>query len=112
MTIVFIGGLCYNANNLIVFESTDMLTGLNVRVCVMNLKIKRVRGFSFDATNAPVGLAMDKHKVIKATTSNGESYALDVAGAQFGLHTVVVPWKRYVDLHVCEIQSSEDIIIA
>ena len=75
----------------------------------MSLRMKRVRGFSFDA---PIGLAMDEHKVLKATTSNGESYALDIAGAQFGLYTAIVPWKRYVDLHVCEIQSSEDIILA
>ena len=94
---------------MIVFDSIDMLIGLNVRVCSNTLRMKRVRGFSFDA---PVGLAKDEHKVIKATTSNGESYALDVAGAQFGLYTAVVPWKRYVDLYVCGIQSSEDIIIA
>ena len=109
MNIVIISGLHYDANDLVVLESTDMLTGLNVRIYGMTLRMKRVRGFSFDA---PIGLAMDEHKVIKATTENGESYALDIAAAQFGIYTVAVPWKRYVDLHVCKIQSSEDIVLA
>ena len=69
--------------------------------------MKRVRGFSFDV---PMDLAMDKHKVLKATSNNDESYALDVAGAQFGLHTAVVPWARYLDVNVCEVQSSEALI--
>ena len=55
---------------------------------------------------------MEEHKVFKAKTSNGERYALDIAGARFGLYTVMVPWKRYVHLHVREILSSEDIILA
>ena len=71
--------------------------------------MKRVRGFSFDV---PIDLAMDEHKVLTATTNNGESYALDLAGAQFGLYTAVVPWKQYIDLHVRRVQSSEDITIA
>ena len=107
MTLVFIG-IDYDAINLIVFEPTDMLTGLNVRVCRVSVRMKRMRGFSF---NVPMDLAMDEHRVLKATTSNGESYALDVAGAQFGLYTAVVPWRKYVDLHVWEVQSSEDITI-
>ena len=59
----------------------------------------------------PLDLAMDEHKVLKATISNGESYALDIAGAQFGLHTAVVPRDQYVDLHVCQIHGSEDIVL-
>ena len=55
---------------------------------------------------------MIEHKVYKVTTNNSESYALDIAGAQFGIHTAVVPWQRYIDLYVRELQSSEDIIFA
>ena len=34
-------------------------------------------------------------EVLRATTSNGESYALDIARAQFGLYTAAVPWDQY-----------------
>ena len=44
----------------------------------MNLRMKRVHDFSF---HVPLSIAMDEHKVLKVTTSNGESYALDIAGA-------------------------------
>ena len=89
----------------------------------MTLKMKRVRGFSFDAKKGPfevlprcfrptvpvdgIGLAMDQHKVLEATTCNGERYALDITGAQFGFYEAILPWKEYVDLHVCEVQSRD-----
>ena len=60
----------------------------------------------------PLDLAMDEHKVLRVTTGNCESYALDIAGAQFGLDTAAVPWDQYVDLHVCEIRGSEDVVLA
>ena len=109
MTIVPIGGSHYEAINLIVFESTDMLIGLNVRVCRVNLRMKRTRSLSFEAL---LSRTLDQHKVFKITTGNSESYALDIAGAQFGLHTAVVSWQRYVDRYLRDIQSSEDISIA
>lgn len=93
----------------IVFQSTNILTGLNVRVCVVTLRMKRVRGFSFDLL---VSSAVDEHKVIKVRTSNGERYALDIAGAKFDLYTTVVPWRQYVDLHAREVLFSEDIFNA
>ena len=86
-----------------------MLTGLNVRLSFMTLRMKRVRRVSFDE---PEGLAMEEHKVFKVKTSNGERYALDIAGARFGLYTVMVPWKRYVHVHVRGVLSSEAIILA
>ena len=75
----------------------------------MTLRMKRVRGFYFES---PIRLAMDEHKVLKATTTNGESYALDIAGVQFGQHTAVVPWQHYVDQHVREIHGSEDVVFS
>ena len=86
-----------------------MLTGLNVRLSCVTLRMKRVRRVYFDV---PRGLAMEEHKVFKAKTSNGERYALDVAGARFGLYTVMMPWKRYVHRQVRYILSSEEIILA
>ena len=86
-----------------------MLTGLNVRLSCVTLRMKRVCRVSFDES---IGLAMEEHKVFKAKTSNRERYALDIAGARFGLYTVMVPWKRYVHRHVRYILSSEEIILA
>ena len=60
----------------------------------------------------PVSPLIDEHKVIKAKTSNGKSYALDIAGAKFGLYKARLSWRRYVDLHIRETLSSEDIILA
>ena len=68
----------------------------------------RVRGFSFES---PIHLAVDEHKVLRAPTRNSESYTFDVAESQFSLFTAIVPWQQYVDLHVCEIQDSEDIVL-
>ena len=68
-----------------------------------------VRGFSFESLT---GLAVDEHKVLKAPTRNNEGYALSIADEQFCLFTAIVPWQRYVDLHVREIQGSGDIVLA
>ena len=106
MIIVFIRGLHYDAINLIVFESTDILIGLNVRVYIMTLRMKRARIFSFDLRQ------VNQHKVFKVVTSYGESYALDIAGAQFGLDTTPILWNRYFILHVYEVLSSEEVAIA
>lgn len=108
MIIVFIRGLHYDAIKLIVFEPTDILTSLDVRVYLMTLIMNRSRISTFHLRQLRV---IHQHKVFKIITSNRESYALDIAGAQFGLHAVIIPWNRYLDLHVREVQSSEDIAI-
>ena len=109
MTIVSVNVSHYDAGKLIVFESTNMLTGLNVCVHMITLRMKRVRAFSFDP---PVSPLIDVHKVIKVEISNGESYALDIAGAKFGLFKAMVPWSEYVRDHVRGTLSSENIILA
>ena len=106
MIIVFIRGLYYDAINLIVFKSTDILIDLNVRVYIMTVRMKRARIFTFDARQ------VNQHKVFKVITSYGESYALDIAGAQFGLDTTPILWNRYFILHVYAVLSSEEIAIA
>ena len=35
------------------------------------------------------------HTIIRVTMKNGETYSLDMAGAQYGWHESVVPWKLY-----------------
>ena len=40
------------------------------------------------------------HNIIKITTRNGEVYALDMAGAQYGWTECIVPWKFYVESRV------------
>ncbi|KAM0797734.1 hypothetical protein BDR22DRAFT_824003 [Usnea florida] len=41
----------------------------------------------------------DKHQVLHVVLPNGESYALDVSGVQFGLKNAVVPWGEYVEVY-------------
>ena len=36
------------------------------------------------------------HEVIRVTVRNGEVFALDFAGAQFGYHEPVLPWQMYL----------------
>ena len=45
------------------------------------------------------------HKVIRVTTRSGESYALDMAGAQYGCDEPILPWKLYTVLRVREIRE-------
>lgn len=49
----------------------------------------------------------DKHQVLHIVMKNGEEYALDVSGVQFGLKDPVVPWTRYVQEYVHQIESSK-----
>ena len=37
-----------------------------------------------------------RHSIIKITLKNGEKYALDLSGAQFGHSDPLLPWERYV----------------
>lgn len=45
------------------------------------------------------------HTVIRITTKNDETYALDMAGAQYGWDGVIIPWKLYVNMRVREIRE-------
>ena len=44
--------------------------------------------------------------IIKVVLKNGEMYALDLTGAQFGHFDVISPWQTYVD---CQIQHIEKV---
>lgn len=43
--------------------------------------------------------------MIRVTTRGGESYALDMAGAQYGWDEQIMPWKLYTALRVREIRE-------
>ena len=51
-----------------------------------------------DATDYP-------HTIIKVITMNGEVYALDMTGAQYGWTECIVPWKVYVESRVREFKD-------
>lgn len=48
------------------------------------------------------------HEVIQVTLKNGEKYALDIAGAQYGQFNTVTPWDLYVRLHVKNVLRRHD----
>ena len=59
----------------------------NQHLSEVTVRMKKDRLFSYrEFANIP----MDQHKIVKLTTSNGESYALDVAGGQFGQYAPIV----------------------
>ena len=45
------------------------------------------------------------HTIIRVTLKNGESYAVDIAGAQYGWHEPVTPWQLYNASRVREIKD-------
>ncbi|KAF6233290.1 hypothetical protein HO173_008581 [Letharia columbiana] len=51
--------------------------------------------------------AKDKHRVLHVFLKNGEDYALDISGVQFGLRSPVTPWGRYVEEHVGQVEGWE-----
>lgn len=40
------------------------------------------------------------HLTVKVVLENGETYALDIAGAQFGYFDPVLPWSQYLESQV------------
>ena len=46
------------------------------------------------------------HVVLKVTTKAGNSYALDITGAQYGYYEIVVPWNLYVNSRVEKVKES------
>lgn len=36
-----------------------------------------------------------RHSMLKVTLRNGEQYALDITGEQYGHHDPIIPWDRY-----------------
>ncbi|KAK4692496.1 hypothetical protein P7C71_g4724, partial [Lecanoromycetidae sp. Uapishka_2] len=45
------------------------------------------------------------HCIIKADLKNGESYAIDVTGAQYGWYDAILPWDLYMESRVDRIES-------
>lgn len=45
------------------------------------------------------------HTIIRVTMKNGEMYALDMAGAQYGWHEPVTPWQLYNTTRVRDIRN-------
>jgi hypothetical protein len=40
---------------------------------------------------------LEEHWVIRITTLNGQVYALDLTGAQYGWYDVMMPWHKYTN---------------
>lgn len=49
------------------------------------------------------------HCIIKADLNNGESYAIDVAGAQYGWYDAIMPWDLYMNSRIDRIESVHDL---
>ena len=49
--------------------------------------------------------APDKHHLMHMTLKNGEEYALDMSGMQFGITDPVVPWAFYLEEYVGQVES-------
>jgi len=47
----------------------------------------------------------DAHFVIKAVLKNGDIYALDLTGAQYGHFDPVLPWQKYVESRASEVRT-------
>ena len=45
------------------------------------------------------------HNIIKIITRNGEVYALDMTGAQYGWTECIVPWQIYVESRIREVKD-------
>lgn len=45
------------------------------------------------------------HTIIRITTKHDETFALDMAGAQYDWDGVIIPWKLYVNMRVREIRE-------
>jgi len=48
----------------------------------------------------------DGHIVTKLALKNGETYVLDLVGAQFGHFDPVMPWQDYVECRASEIEKT------
>ena len=48
------------------------------------------------------------HEVLRITLNNSEKYALDIAGAQYGQLTPIMPWDIYAQSHVEDLVRSLD----
>ncbi|KAF4622713.1 hypothetical protein G7Y89_g14315 [Cudoniella acicularis] len=46
------------------------------------------------------------HDIIKITLRSGETFAIDLAGAQYGYHDPIMEWERYKKLRILEDLSS------
>lgn len=46
------------------------------------------------------------HAIVKATLQNGETYAIDITGPQYGHYDPVVPWDLYAESRVREIVTA------
>jgi hypothetical protein len=46
------------------------------------------------------------HSVLKVTLNSGKEYVVDVAGAQFGWHSPVLPWQKVLKERVEKVRST------
>lgn len=50
-------------------------------------------------------IAPDGHKLVKINLANGEQYALDLSGAQYGFSDPLTTWSTYVKERDCKVKS-------
>ncbi|KAE9974786.1 hypothetical protein BLS_002898 [Venturia inaequalis] len=56
------------------------------------------------------------HYIIRSTLNNGQVFAIDLTGAQYGWHETIVPWKEYVEriettMNTCSLDIMRDMSI-
>jgi hypothetical protein len=48
------------------------------------------------------------HEILKVTIKGGRAYAVDIAGAQFGVYEPVWPWDKYAGCHIQSVEYQEE----
>lgn len=88
---------------------TDWSAGLYKEISdvVVSTKNHR-RSFINVDIQAPIDNTKYGHEVIQVTLKNGEKYALDIAGAQYGQFSTVIPWDLYVRSYVKKVLRRHD----
>jgi hypothetical protein len=49
------------------------------------------------------------HTALKITLRSGELFAIDLAGASFGHHEPIVPWKEFEEKRILNLVSVEPV---
>lgn len=78
-----------------IYSEMDEVT---VRIKNPQLNIKRPLGIIVDEGKKVFDMRMPLHNVLRVTLTNGEVYALDLTGPQFGWHgSSVLPWSLFLE---------------
>lgn len=80
---------------------TDGTTDLYTDVAEVTVRVKNTRLRIIRSLSGMGDARVYAHNVLRVTMNNGETYALDMTGAQFGWYgSTVMPWATFCDERV------------